>query len=278
MKTALYQTLDKSLLTSIFLPRARDAHKGDFGHVLIIGGDHGMGGAVRLSAEAALRVGAGLVSVATRPEHLTLVSATCPEIMCHSIEKASELEPLLEKASVIILGPGLGQSKWSRQLFELAIAYDLPKVVDADALNLLSESMETQHRWVLTPHPGEAARLLQEKIESIQANRIESANALANRFGGVVVLKGADSIVQMENELPSVCPYGNPGMATAGMGDVLSGVIGGLLAQHIELLFAAKIGVLLHALAGDEAAKTSGERGLIATDLMPHLHRLVNRV
>jgi NAD(P)H-hydrate epimerase len=115
-------------------------------------------------------------------------------------------------------------------------------------------------------------------VETVQADRIESANALVNRFGGVVILKGAGTIIQMENELPSICPYGNPGMATAGMGDVLSGVIGGLLAQHFSLLSAAKIGVLLHAIAGDEAAKINGERGLMATDLMPHLHRLVNEV
>lgn len=276
MKNTVYQTLDKNLLATAFPPRARDANKADFGHVLIIGGDVGMGGAVRLSAESALRVGAGLVSVATHPEHVTLVSGACPEIMCHAIEKASALSSLLEKASVIVLGPGLGKSKWSRQLFELVLSVDLPKVVDADALNILSESPQTQHNWILTPHPGEAARLLQEDTETVQADRIESANALANRYGGVVVLKGAGTIVQMENELPSICPYGNPGMATAGMGDVLSGVIGGLLAQHFSLLSAAKIGVLLHAIAGDEAAKINGERGLIATDLMPHLHRLVN--
>ncbi len=276
MKNVLYQILDKSLLSTAFPKRARDAHKTDFGHVLVIGGDVGMGGAVRLSAEGALRVGAGLVSVATRSEHVALVSGSCPEIMCHGIEKASALSPLIEKASVIVLGPGLGKSKWSRQLFELVLAVDLPKVMDADALNLLSESPCHQHHWILTPHPGEAARLLQIDVETVQADRIESANALANRYGGVAVLKGAGTIVQMENELPSICPYGNPGMATAGMGDVLSGVIGGLLAQHFSLLSAAKIGVLLHAVAGDEAAKINGERGLVATDLMPHLHRLVN--
>lgn len=276
MKNALHQTLDKNLLSSVFSPRSRDAHKGDFGHVLIIGGDYGMGGAVRLGAEAALRVGAGLVSVATHPEHVALVSSVCPEVMCHGIEKASALESLLDKASVIIVGPGLGKTKWSRHLFELAIEVDLPKVVDADALNLLSESPRVEHNWILTPHPGEAARLLQQAIESIQADRIESANALVNRFGGVVVLKGAGTIIQMENEMPTICPYGNPGMATAGMGDVLSGVMGGLLAQHFSLLSAAKIGVLLHSVAGDEAAKAAGERGLIATDLMLYLQRLVN--
>lgn len=273
MKNELYQTLDKSLLTSAFSPRARDAQKGDFGRVLVIGGDHGMGGAVRMAAEAALRVGAGLVYVATHPEHVALVSSSRPEIMCHGTEK---LPSLIEKCSVIVLGPGLGKSKWSRQLFERVLECDLPTVLDADALNLLSESPCKNHHWILTPHPGEAARLLQEEVETVQADRIESANAIANRFGGVVVLKGAKTIVQMEQELPSICPFGNPGMATAGMGDVLSGVIGGLLAQHFSLLSAAKIGVLLHAVAGDDAAKINGERGLLASDLMPHLQRLVN--
>lgn len=276
MESALYQTLERSLLSSAFLPRDRDAQKGDFGHVLVIGGDYGMGGAVRLAAEAALRVGAGLVSVATHPEQVTLVSSARPEIMCHGIQKASELSFLLEKCSVIVLGPGLGKSKWSRALFESVLSCDLPQVLDADALNLLSESPCQQHHWILTPHPGEAARLLQQDVKTVQADRIESANALANRYQGVVVLKGADTIVQQENALPAICPLGNPGMATAGMGDVLSGVIGGLLAQHFSLLQAAKIGVLLHAAAGDEAAKINGERGLIATDLMLPLHRLVN--
>lgn len=278
MESALYQTLDRTLLSSVFLPRARDAQKGDFGHVLVIGGDYGMGGAVRMAAEAALRVGAGLVSAATHPEQAAIVSSARPEIMCHGIEKAAALSPLLEKCSVVVLGPGLGKSKWSRALFEMVLEYDLPTVLDADALNLLSEAPQMKHHWILTPHPGEAARLLQQDLKTVQMDRIESANALVNRFGGVVVLKGAGTIVQQENTLPVICSLGNPGMATAGMGDVLSGVIGGLLAQHFSLLQAAKIGVLLHALAGDEAAKIHGERGLIATDLMVHLHRLVNGV
>lgn len=273
------QTIGKTFLNTQFSARKRTAHKGDFGHVLVIGGDYGMGGAVRLAAEAALHVGSGLVSVATRAEHITLVSASRPEIMCHAIQSAEEMLPLLQKATVVVIGPGLGKSAWSRGLFDIISTALQPVVVDADALNLLAEQsdrIKKNDHWIVTPHAGEAGRLLRRSAEEVQANRLESAKNLADLLGGVVVLKGADTIVFSDDELPSVCPFGNPGMASAGMGDVLSGVIAGLLAQHFLPLSAAKAGVLLHALAGDEAAKIKGERGLLAMDLMPELHKLVN--
>lgn len=271
-----HQILDWSLLSKQFLPRDKNAHKGDFGHVLIVGGDYGMAGAVRLCAEAALRSGAGLVSVATRPEHIAIVTGACPEIMCHAITRSDDLLPLLKKASVIVCGPGLGQSDWSKKLFETVLQEAKPMVLDADALNLLAQVPTKKSHWILTPHVGEAARLLKSNTTDIQKNRLESTQQLLKNYGGVVVLKGANSIIQQENELPAICNAGNPGMATAGMGDVLSGIIGGLLAQHFSSFAAAKTAVMLHATAGDLSAKESGERGMIATDLLCQVRKLVN--
>lgn len=268
--------LTLNMLSSYFPKRDRNAHKGDFGHVLVIGGDAGMGGAVQIAAKAALRVGAGLVSVATRETHVAMMNAACPEVMCHAVNAPADLLPLLKKATVIVIGPGLGKSEWSRELLQMVLSVDLPMVLDADALNLLSESPKKHSNWILTPHPGEAARLLQCTVKQVQADRLLSSKKLIEQYNGVVVLKGAGTIVQSESEIPVICSAGNPGMASGGMGDALSGVIGGLLAQQFPLLTAAKIGVLLHAMAADKSAQASGERGMLASDLMPYLRQLVN--
>lgn len=277
-KTALPSAylLTPDLLAAQFPKRHRNAHKGDFGHVLVIGGDSGMGGAIHMAAKAALRVGAGLVSVATHAAHVAMINAACPEIMCHAVETKADLLPLLQKATVVVLGPGLGQSAWSRELWNAVIEAKQPMVVDADALNLLCESPRKRDNWILTPHPGEAARLLKCTTKQVQSDRFLATKKLIAQFGGVVVLKGAGTLVQSDNDFPFVCAAGNPGMASGGMGDVLSGVIGGLLAQQFSLLSAAKTGVLLHATAADEAARAGGERGLLASDLMPYLRQWVN--
>lgn len=258
-------------------PRARDWHKGLSGRVLVIGGDEGFSGAPRMAAEAALRVGAGLVSVVTRTQYAAIMNVNCPEIMCRGIEHPEELAPLLAKTDVIVLGPGLGQSAWSHAIWETIAKQTRPMVVDADGLNLLAASKDnaSHENWVLTPHPGEAARLLNTTVSAIQQDRLGTVKALQKRYGGVVLLKGAGSLVAAPNSLPALCDKGNPGMATGGMGDVLSGVIGGLIAQSIPLGEAAKLGMCLHAAAGDMAAK-EGERGTIATDLLPYLRRLSN--
>ncbi len=257
--------------------RVRDANKACYGHVLVIGGDYGMGGAVRMAAEAALRVGAGLVSVATRPEHVCVVNASRPELMCHQILRADDLDPLLAKATVVIIGPGLGQCEWSKKLLAKVLQSDLPKVLDADSLNLLSENPRALRQAILTPHPGEAARLLGITISQLQENRFQAAQQIQERYQALVVLKGAGTLIQAEeNGVPALCHLGNPGMASAGMGDVLSGVIGGLLAQGFDKEIAAELGVFVHAVAADRAAEEGGERGLLACDLMPHLRRLVN--
>lgn len=255
--------------------RLRDWHKGLSGHVLVIGGAQGFSGAARLAGMAALRVGAGLVSIATDPVSAAGMNAEWPELMCHGIEKPQDLQPLLEKADVIILGPGLTQSDWARDVWQAAIKQNTWTVVDADGLNILAAHPQVRENWILTPHPGEAARLLGQTSQVVQHDRLEAVKEMARLYGGVAVLKGAGTLVAAPNVLPAVCDKGNPGMASAGMGDILSGVIGGLLSQGIPPGEAARLGVILHATAGDMAAK-DGERGMIATDLLPYLRRLSN--
>ncbi|HXH03118.1 MAG TPA: NAD(P)H-hydrate dehydratase [Candidatus Competibacteraceae bacterium] len=258
-------------------PRLRGAHKGRYGHVLVVGGEHGMAGAARMCAEAAARCGAGLVSLATRPEHAAWMALARPELMAHGIPDAAALEPLLRRASVVALGPGLGRGEWGRALFERVLESTLPLVVDADGLNLLAERPRRRERWILTPHPGEAARLLNASVAEVEADRFHAATELARRYGGVTVLKGAGSLIAADaaDSVPWVNQSGNPGMATGGMGDVLTGVIAALLAQGLPPTDAARAAVYLHGRAGDLAA-ADGERGLLASDLFPHLRRLVN--
>lgn len=277
--TPVVELLDYESVQPLLKWRANNSHKGDFGHVLIVGGDYGMGGAVMMAAEAALRVGAGCVSVATRGEHIAPILAYRPELMPHAIETAEQLQPLLAKATVVVLGPGLGQSTWSHQLFQAVINSGLPLVIDADGLNHLAQSnVVARSNWILTPHPGEAARLLKTTTVSVQADRFRSALALQKQFGGAVVLKGAGSVLCYSHDLEvslAVCYEGNPGMATAGMGDVLSGVLGGLKAQGWSVVDALRLGVCVHATAGD-LVSIKGERGLVATDLMEPIRQLIN--
>lgn len=257
-------------------PRSRIAHKGECGHVLVVGGAPGMSGAVRLAGEAALRAGAGLVTIATHPRHADWLNLDRPELMVAGVERPDDLESLIERADVIAIGPGLGRTDWGRELWERVRTLPHPLVVDADALNLLAAAPGTGPDWVLTPHPGEAARLLGITTAEIESDRLGSARRLQERFGGVVVLKGAGSIVHgPAPRVPAVCSDGNPGMATAGAGDVLTGVIAALRAQGLETDEAARAGVCLHAAAGDRAAR-AGERGLIATDIIAALRALAN--
>ncbi len=269
---------DAELLHVQTLPaRPRQAHKGNNGHVLAIGGDHGTAGAIRLCGEGALRGGAGLVSVATRRAHLLALNAARPELMAHEVNGPQVLAPLLERASVLAVGPGLGQGAWGHALWLTALESALPLVLDADGLNLLArEPRQLAGRAVLTPHPGEAARLLGCDTATIGADRFAAARELARRYGAIVVLKGAGSLVAEPGGRVAVCPWGNPGMASGGMGDLLTGIIAALLAQGCEAWRAACLGVGLHARAGDLAARTGGERGLLASDLLEPLRLLLN--
>jgi hydroxyethylthiazole kinase-like uncharacterized protein yjeF len=270
------QAIKLEQFSHFLTPRPRSANKGDEGHVLIVGGDEGHTGAPRMAAEAALRVGAGLVSIASHSKHAAMLNLMQPEIMCYEVKSAALLKSLLKKASVVVIGPGMGQSAEAKQLLKWVLATELPLVVDADALNLLAKNPSQRANWIITPHPGEAARLLQLNSAAVQHDRLAAVKQLQKKYAGVVVLKGAGTLVQAPNEEAVICDAGNPGMASGGMGDVLSGVIGGILAQCVPLADAAKLSVCLHAQAGDMAAENGGERGLIATDLMYYLRLLVN--
>ncbi|MBP8098330.1 MAG: NAD(P)H-hydrate dehydratase [Arenimonas sp.] len=257
-------------------PRHSNAHKGEHGHVLCVGGEMGMGGAVRLCAEAALRAGAGLASVATRSEGVAALVAARPEAMTHAVEDADALQILIKRADVLAVGPGLGRGEWGRTLFEAAVGSGKPIILDADGLGLLAAHPRPLPQAILTPHPGEAARLLGISNEEVQVDRFAAVQALVEKFDCVVVLKGAGTLVAAPGEITAVIGAGNPGMATGGMGDVLTGVIAALRAQRLPLFFAAVFGALLHGAAGDDAARIDGERGLLPSDLFPHLRRLAN--
>ncbi len=274
-KPGLERIVDAEIQSA--LPRRpRAAHKGNFGHVLIIGSGVGMPGATRLSGEACLRVGAGLVTVAVAPENVAAISAGRPELICLALTGAGVLTEAIEKAEVIAIGPGLGRTPWANEALEAVLATDKPLVVDADALNLIAEKgVPSRDNWILTPHPGEAGRLLDISTEQIQADRIAALDRLVARYGGTVVLKGAGTLVGAKGRIPGLCERGNPGMASAGTGDVLTGAVAGILAQCRDSWLAARVGVLVHAMAGDAAART-GERGLIASDIARELHNCVN--
>ncbi len=266
--------LKRDEIRELLPPRRKTAHKGDFGHLLIVGGGPGMPGAVCLAGEAALRSGAGLVSVATHPDHLDYFAAR-PELMCHGVDRADHVLAMADKADVIALGPGLGQSEWADQIWRAATAIELPMVIDADGLNWLARNPIRRDDWILTPHPGEAARLLGIDNKAVQMDRLAAVRSVQEKYGGIVILKGAGTLVQDESEVPALCRYGNPGMAAPGMGDVLTGLVGGLLAQTGDLYRSARSGVLIHALAGDQAA-SEGERGVVAGDLMYWIRQWVN--
>ena len=270
------ERLTDASVKAILPPRPRTAHKGDAGSLLLVGGGPGMSGAIRLAAEAALRSGAGLVRVATHPDSAGAVMAGRAEVMCVAIEEARQMEPWLRAADGVVLGPGLGQSTWARAVWEQVLDSELPIVLDADGLNMLAEHGRARGRWILTPHPGEAARLLGISAREIQADRPRAAVRVAETFQGIAILKGAGTIIAAPGEAPiRLCDRGNPGMATAGMGDVLAGILGGLLVQSGDLFAVAQAGVWIHAVCGDTAAQ-GGERGLLAGDLMAHIRDAVN--
>lgn len=263
-------------LKKVLPPRKADAHKGDFGHVLVIGGAPGFSGAVRLAGESALRVGAGVVSIATHPEHAAYLTIARPELMCHAITHAEDLLPLLARATIILIGPGLGTQSWSKMLWDTALAAEKPMLVDADGLHLLAEQPVQRNHWILTPHPGEAARLLHyPSTGSIQTDRPQAVRALQNQYGGVAILKGADTLIATAQDI-FLNKVSNPAMATAGMGDVLSGIVAGLFAQGLSQEDAAKLGVVVHSKAAIEVSNAQGQRGMLASDLWPILTDIIN--
>ena len=272
---AQMRRIDPAVMRRELPPRRRNAHKGDFGHLLLIGGGPGMPGAVRLAGEGALRAGAGRVTVATHPANRGAVMAGRPELMCFGLEGPRELAHLLKRASTLGIGPGLGTDDWGRELLEEALRHDLPAVLDADALNLLAKKPQRRDDWILTPHPGEAARLLGQSAVAVQGDRLRALGQLSARYGGTVVLKGAGTLVSSDDGAPWLCTAGNAGMASPGMGDVLTGIVAGLLAQGLSGEMAAAVGVQAHAAAADSAAG-SAPRGLLASDLFGHLRPWLN--
>lgn len=258
-----------------FTSRPRNAHKGHFGHVLLVGGNYGYSGAIRLAAEAALRSGAGLVSVATRASHSHLLAMTRPEIMSHAVEDAEQLMPLLDKATVVVIGPGLGQDQWAQCVLQQIANLNKPCVWDADALNWLAAHPCKLNKGVFTPHPGEAARLLNCSTAEIAKDRFAAVQALQSAYGGVWILKGAGSLITDGNHI-WISTTGNPGMASGGMGDVLAGICGSLMAQGLGVLEACQLAVYVHGQAADLSAAQEGERGMLASDLIVKLRQCVN--
>jgi len=276
----------ENILEYYLKPRRRNSHKGSYGWVLGIGGNNTMSGAVRLCGEAALRGGAGKVTLATSPEHASLVNLACPELMVRGVRRGKQLQTILSQVSVIVIGTGLGQTSWSENLFKTCMKTSLPIVLDADGLNILARIYPEMGRnralprghWILTPHPAEAGRLLGCAPRDVQQDRVGTAIRLADRFDATVVLKGCGTVVADASGRYAICPLGNPGMATAGTGDVLAGVIGALVAQGLDLWQASVCGVVAHAAAGDLAAASIGERGMIASDIIEHLPGVLNPV
>lgn len=270
--------LDPDCVGSAIEPRRRQSHKGMFGRVLVVGGGPGMAGAARLAGESALRVGAGLVTVASRPEHLSVVVGARPELMFLAIEKGADIQAGLAQADVVAIGPGLGRSAWAQELLAAVLQgvhAGQRLVVDADALNLVAEA-GALHRddWVLTPHPGEAARLLGIGTQDVQSDRLAALHHLVRARGGIVVLKGAGTLVGHNGEVPRLCTSGNPGMAVPGMGDVLAGAIAGLLAQGADPFAATCAAVQAHAMAGDRCA-AHGVRGILALEVAAQLRAVL---
>lgn len=268
----------KRMAAPVLPQRSPVSHKGSHGHVLVIGGDHSMGGATRLTVEAALRGGSGKVSLITRVEHIVPVQVASPEAM-----PANELalSSKLAEATVIAIGPGLGTGEWGESLWMAILAHSeaLPVVADADALNLLAKSpVKLTPNWVLTPHPGEAASLLGISIAEVQRDRPKALSDLVEKYNATVVLKGNGTMVGAPGFATELCSFGNPGMATGGMGDVLTGIVAALLAQGIgeSAADSAAMAVSAHALAADLAAEQRGQRGLLARDVIESLMEVIN--
>ena len=270
----------KKLLRKLL--RNSDSHKGDFGHVLVVAGNIGFGGAALLSSKAAIKIGAGLVSLATRSEHLQAALSFAPEVMTKPVDSGQSLENYLDFPTVICLGPGLGRDYWSEQMIYKSLENThknkTPILIDADGLNLLpefSKKLPLPKKIVLTPHLGEAARLLNTSVEKVKKNRVSAAKRISNKYNSVVVLKSHETLICKEDKI-YICDKGNPGMATAGMGDVLSGMISGLIAQKLSLFEAACLGVDLHARAGDIYSEKNNQQSLLPTDIIDLFARVIN--
>jgi len=269
--------LDKTQIRSLLPKRAKDAHKGSCGEVMIISGSYGMTGAAVLCSRGALRVGAGLVKLAVPKSLQKLIDAQTPEVITYGLDETddhfiapeaiTQVEKLSSNSSVIACGPGLQKSTISSGL----VMINLPVVLDADGLNSVAGDASTLKNFknlIITPHPGEFSKLTGIDIKDIQKNREKLAKKYAKEWGCIVVLKGAQTVVADPSGKASINPTGNPGMASGGVGDVLTGMIAGLIAQGASLFDSAVAGVFIHGLAADLAAESKGVHGLIASDVV----------
>jgi ADP-dependent NAD(P)H-hydrate dehydratase / NAD(P)H-hydrate epimerase len=273
-KTAT-RCLDSQDLSFWVKPRAPTSHKGQMGKIVVIGGNTGTAGAVRLSGEAALRSGAGLVRVLTHSSNITPLLTARPELMPATLNN-DNLEASLAWADFILIGPGLGNDDVAQNAIDKVKNSSIPQLWDADALNFLAITPNNSQNRILTPHPGEAARLLDCTVDEIEHDRLAAAQAICQHYGGIVVLKGAGTVIVNEQGDIRIVATGNPGMATAGMGDVLSGVIAAMVGQQLSLFDAACAAVVAHGAAADHCAAESGMRGLLASDLFLPLRRILN--
>lgn len=274
-QTAPISRVDSAQLSGWLPPRKPTSHKGTNGRLVVIGGDYGTAGAIRMAGEAALRAGAGLVRVLTRIENVVPLLTARPELMVQELT-AQTLDESLEWADVVVIGPGLGQQEWGKRALQKAENSQKPMLWDADALNLLAINPDKRQNRVITPHPGEAARLLNCTVSQIESDRLLSADRLVKRYGGIVVLKGAGTIVASQSGECAMIDVGNAGMGSGGMGDVLSGIIGALLAQKLTPYDAACAGCVAHGAAADMLAHRYGTRGMLASDLLTTLYPFVN--
>ena len=287
---SILQTIDGRALAGKLPVRAREGHKGDYGHVLVVGGSSGFGGAPALTALGALRAGAGLVSAAVPASVVNgPLASLAPEAMAHPIAghrgrlNCNRFLTWLyarKPFDVIAVGPGLGQSEETVGVVRALLEIEKRKlVIDADALNIIAGgengladvARDVGGERILTPHPGEAARLLRTDVDTVNADRVAAVKRLSELSNATVLLKGWHTLVCRPGSEPVLCDAGNPGMATGGSGDVLTGVIAALWGQGMDAYGAACLGVWLHAVAGDFAAEEIGEESLVARDIASHL-------
>jgi len=285
--------IDKALVSNFIRPRPAESHKGSYGHVLVTGGSVGMTGAVVLAACAALRSGAGLVTAALPESLVPILEASALEVMSRPLAETSEasisiealpaLEYLLGTVSVCAIGPGMSRYREANAIIRFVLENSgVPILVDADGLNALEGDAgilkDRQVPIVITPHPREMSRLTGLTVEDIQHNRLGVARQYATAWGITVVLKGNKTVVASPSGEVYINSSGNPGMATAGSGDVLSGIIAGLIAQGLRPQQAAVAGVFIHGCSGDKAMEITGQRGMVAGDLIEHLPNILNEL
>lgn len=277
------ETLTMEDIQSLLPKRKQEDHKGSHGKLLIVAGDEGYGGAGTLVSETAMKTGTGLIKLLTREQYVAPNIARNPEIMVCGGDNAQDLESEFPWADIFVCGPGMFQNYWSEQLLYKLIEYaqrsDIPTLLDAGALRLLNteafSELELPEKLIITPHPGEAASLLDISVTEVQEDRLQAAKTLQSRFGGTVVLKGHGTIVY-DGDACYVCSVGGPELAVAGSGDVLSGIIGSLLSQGLEPKDAAISGVALHSAAGNQFTKNTGTIGLAANELIILIRNLLN--